>query len=64
MRMRGDRMLDAFVYIGGVLCLVLMWGAIYKAVNQPKPPSTIEVVETWDDCDIIKYREQLFLKCR
>ena len=57
-------MLDAFVYIGGVLCLMLMWGAIYNAVNQPKPPSTIRVVETWDGCDIIEYKEQLFMKCK
>jgi hypothetical protein len=61
--MRGDRMLDAFVYIGGVLCLVLMWGAIYN-LYQSKPPSTIQVVETWDGCDIIQYKEQLFLKCK
>jgi len=56
-------MLDAFVYIGGVLCLVLMWGAIYN-LYQSKPPSTIQVVETWDGCDIIQYKEQLFLKCK
>ena len=62
--MTNDRIQDAIVYISGVLVLFISLGFIYKFYNEPKPPSTIQVVETWDGCDIIKYQDQLFLKCK
>ena len=61
--MNNDRVLDAFVYIGGVIALLLVLGWIYNVYHDPKLPSTIQVVESWDGCDIIQYKDQYFLKC-
>ena len=67
--MNNDRFLDAFVYIGGVIAFLLVLGWIYNTYHDPTPPSTVEVVETWDGCDIIRYedpsqRYHYFLKCK
>jgi hypothetical protein len=67
--MRNDRLLDSIVYIGGVCFVIFLWTYIHKTYNSPKIPESVKIVESFDDCDIIKYQDSqnqnhYFLKCK